>query len=61
MPEDLTLTQLGWLEWASLPDIDIPLLHAKVDTGAKTSSLHAEDMQIVEANGSHLVRFRSAD
>lgn len=50
-------TIVGWTEWISLPDLNLPAVKAKVDTGAATSSLHAYDIKIVEKNGIKYVSF----
>lgn len=57
MKEPSDYPHLGWLEWAVLPKLGIPLLQAKIDTGAKTSSLHAEELEIAEVDGQHVARF----
>jgi hypothetical protein len=48
---------LGWREWIALPDWDVPYLKAKVDTGARTSSLHAFDLEWFQEGGTPWIRF----
>ncbi|WP_299844660.1 30S ribosomal protein S6--L-glutamate ligase [uncultured Roseovarius sp.] len=49
--------QFGWEEWIGLPDLGVPALRAKVDTGARTSALHAFDIETFGSNAKPKVRF----
>lgn len=49
--------KLGWEEWLGLPELGLPTIKAKVDTGARTSALHAFDIETFGPASKPKVRF----
>ena len=56
-PETKRALILGWREWLALPDLGVPLIKAKVDTGARTSTLHTFYVDPFKSGGKPYARF----
>jgi hypothetical protein len=51
------LIEIGWREWVDFPLWAVNHIKAKVDSGARTSSLHADNLEFFKKDGKDMVRF----
>lgn len=57
MPPPAETVVAGWREWVALPGCGVPWVKAKLDTGARSSAIHAFDVSEVVRDGETWVRF----
>lgn len=48
---------VGWREWLAFPELGLPAVRVKVDTGAATSALHAHNRETFSRDGEPWARF----
>jgi hypothetical protein len=51
------VTEIGWREFVDLPDLGIRHFRAKIDTGARTSAIHATQQKLLKQDGAAWVEF----
>lgn len=49
---------IGWREFVALPQLKIDHIKAKIDTGARSSAIHAFNIQEVKEHGKRIIRFQ---
>lgn len=56
-PNQTSLLIAGWREWCALPELGLMHIKAKLDTGARTSVLHAFDIEPFKDKNHHKIKF----
>jgi len=57
MKENKHLLEVGWKEYAALPELNVDRIHVKIDTGAKTSAIHTLSNKVFSRGKKQWVRF----
>jgi hypothetical protein len=57
MTERRELPHIGWREWVTLPELGVAKIKAKIDTGARTGSLHAFGLELFERESQPWAKF----
>lgn len=57
MSPHVPLWVIGWREWISMPDLEVDAIKAKIDTGARSSALHAVNIERFRSRGREMVHF----
>jgi hypothetical protein len=51
------LQVIGWREWVTLPELGVRAIKPKIDTGARSSTIHAHDVATFQRGNKTYVRF----
>ncbi|MEB3281981.1 MAG: RimK/LysX family protein [Lyngbya sp.] len=58
MSKQKQISIIGWREWVALPELGVTAIKAKIDTGARSSAIHAFHVETFWKDEKHWVRFQ---